>query len=67
MQGVAAGLAALQRFLEAGFDAFASMARPRILMEAIQLRETLWMARLFASADADCSSDLNKIWDSHCQ
>ncbi len=63
----AAGLDALQRFLEAGFDAFASMVRPRILMEAIQLRETLWMDRLFASGDADCSSDLNKIWDSHRQ
>jgi len=58
----AAGLDALQRFLEAGFDAFAYMARPHVLMEAIQMRETVWMDRLFASADTQCATDLNKIW-----
>lgn len=61
----AAGLDALQQFLEAGFDAFASMARPQSLMEAIRLRETAWLNRLFATTDTSCSVELNHIWRTH--
>ncbi len=48
----AAGLAALQLFLEAGFDTFASMAgkgsRAQFFLATIKERESAWIARLFS-------------------
>lgn len=58
----AAGLDALQQFLEAGFDAFASMARPQVLMEAIHARESDWLNKLYSSADAGSAAELDQIW-----
>lgn len=51
-----AGLSALQAFLEAGFDTFASLARsrdaaPRFLA-TIAERENAWITRLFDEAKA---------------
>ena len=44
----AAGLGALQAFLEAGFDAFGAMRGAREFLDAIQSRETALVERLFA-------------------
>jgi hypothetical protein len=57
----AAGLDALQAFLEAGFDAFGSMASPPVLMKAIEERESAWMDALFRQ-DSTRVTDLNRIW-----
>lgn len=58
----AAGLDALQGFLETGFDAFASMTRPAVLMTAIQDRESEWLDRLFTDPDGSCQDLLQRIW-----
>ena len=58
----AAGLDALQQFLEAGFDAFASMSEPRRLMDAIAQRESAWLERLFRDPDGSCATELDGIW-----
>lgn len=58
----AAGLDALQQFLEAGFDAFGSMSRPQVLMQAIQARESAWLAKLFEGPDDACTAELDQIW-----
>lgn len=58
----AAGLDALQQFLEAGFDAFASMKEPSRLMKAIHERESQWLTRLFGDVDRSCATELNRIW-----
>jgi hypothetical protein len=47
----AAGLSALQGFLEEGFDAFADLPDPRAFLDTIAARERRLMARLFAAAD----------------
>lgn len=58
----AAGLDALQQFLEAGFDAFGSMARPQVLMQAIQARESAWLEQLFSAPEVPCAAELSQIW-----
>lgn len=47
-----AGLSALQRFLESGFDSFAAMRNPDEFMHAIQIRERHWIDAFF---DTDMS------------
>lgn len=58
----AAGLEALQAFLEAGFDAFASMKDATFFMETIRDREQAWIARLFETGSDTCSESLTAIW-----
>lgn len=57
----AAGLGALQNFLEAGFDTFAQMAgqgnRARVFLDTIRERESGWIHRLFTPTP-DNESDL---------
>lgn len=43
----AAGLAALQAVLEAGFDAFTSMGQPHEFLNEVQQRETDWIGHFF--------------------
>ena len=61
----AAGLDALQLFLEAGFDTFADMARQRdsakAFLQIIRERESVWMEQLFAAPHASCVQALR-----HC-
>ena len=59
----AAGLDALQIFLESGFDAFGSMKTPTVLMQAIATRESAWIERLYRP-DAACLADLDRTWHS---
>lgn len=57
----AAGLASLQRFLEAGFDTFAAMARgegARTFLGIIEERETRLIADLFDSPLVACETQL---------
>jgi hypothetical protein len=58
----AAGLGALQNFLEAGFDTFAQMAdngsRTRIFLDTIRERESSWIHQLFTSTTAASEADL---------
>jgi hypothetical protein len=57
----AAGLASLQRFLEAGFDTFASMARgdgARAFLAIIAERETRLIADLFDAPAVACETQL---------
>lgn len=58
----AAGLESLQAFLEAGFDAFASMKDATFFMETIRDREQVWITRLFDTASDTCSQSLSAIW-----
>lgn len=58
----AAGLDALQQFLEVGFDAFASMKEPHRLMDAIAERESDWLWRLFDAPFRSCATELDQIW-----
>lgn len=55
----AAGLGALQQFLERGFSSFATMADPTVLMNAIADRETVWIHRLFDEDAIVCQHALN--------
>lgn len=48
----AAGLGALQAFLERGFEAFSHMGDAQGFLAAIEQRETRWMDRLFNDAQA---------------
>ncbi len=48
----AAGLSALQGFLEEGFGAFAELPDPRAFLDTIAARERALMARLFAAVGA---------------
>jgi len=48
-----AGFGALQDFLERGFEAFRKMGEPEVLLEAIRLRETALMHRLFEAHEGD--------------
>ncbi|PKO43271.1 MAG: hypothetical protein CVU30_08510 [Betaproteobacteria bacterium HGW-Betaproteobacteria-3] len=58
----AAGLAALQAFLEAGFDTFAVLARQpdgaRIFLDTIRTRESAWIDRLFDADFVACETQL---------
>lgn len=48
----AAGLGALQRVLEDGFDAFLSMGQADTFLNAIAVREDKWLGHLFKSPNA---------------
>ncbi len=47
----AAGLGALQRFLETGFDTFREMRGPQVLLDSISQRERALAAALFSGAN----------------
>jgi hypothetical protein len=55
----AAGLAALQRVLEEGFDAFKSMGTADAFLNAIATREGAWLDALF-DAPAIASAQLSQ-------
>jgi hypothetical protein len=55
----AAGLDALQRFLESGFDAFIALGEARPFLEAIAQRESRWIHALFDDDLTACSLALN--------
>ena len=60
----AAGLAALQRFFECGFDTFAAMARGHGAEEflgIIQARESALMALLFDADRVTCETELARV------
>ena len=60
----AAGLKALQRFLECGFDTFAAMARrggAEDFLGIIQVRESALMALLFDADLVACETELGRI------
>ena len=57
----AAGLSSLQRFLEAGFDAFADMRGADEFLELIRLRETEWIRSLFEDAPVACETKLTHL------
>lgn len=54
----AAGLAALQQFLEAGFDAFSSLGDARGFLAHIHERERHWIDRLFDEELPACAAAL---------
>lgn len=54
----AAGLAALQAFLERGFDAFATMGDADAFLAAIAERERSWIDFLFDAPEKSCSTAL---------
>ena len=54
----AAGLDALQHFLESGFDAFASLGDARHFLDTISARESRWIDTLFDGSVEDCSAAL---------
>lgn len=54
----AAGLDALQHFLESGFDAFAALGDARDFLDAINARESRWIAALFDDNETACSEAL---------
>jgi hypothetical protein len=60
---VAAGLAALQRFLETGFDTFAGMARGGHAPEFLRIigtRESAWIALLFDTPPVACETEVER-------
>ena len=54
----AAGLDSLQRFLEAGFDAFAGMAGADAFLQTVQQREAEWIRSLFDDDFVACATKL---------
>lgn len=56
----AAGLDALQHFLESGFDAFAALGEARPFLETIAQRESSWVDALFEEDLASCSRALGE-------
>lgn len=54
----AAGLDALQHFLESGFDAFAALGDARRFLDTISERESRWIDTLFDAPPEDCSRAL---------
>jgi hypothetical protein len=54
----AAGLDALQHFLESGFDAFASLGNARNFLDTISSRELQWISTLFDDSEAACTAAL---------
>lgn len=61
---MAAGLDALQRFLENGFDAFASMRDGDGFLGAIAQRERAWLELLFEGPLEDACLRLDREWAS---
>ena len=57
----AAGLASLQRFLEAGFDAFQTMHGADEFLKLIAVRETDWIQRLFEEDAVACETKLTAL------
>ncbi|QHE88740.1 hypothetical protein F9K07_03770 [Hydrogenophaga sp. BPS33] len=55
----AAGLDALQHFLESGFDAFASLGDARAFLDTIHERELRWIDLLFDASESDCRDALS--------
>ena len=54
----AAGLGALQQFLEQGFDAFALLGDARGFLQSIEERESSWLLLLDQGSEADASRQL---------
>lgn len=59
----AAGLEALQHFLESGFDAFAALGDARPFLDTIRQRETSWVRALFDDDLLSCSRSLSDELD----
>lgn len=57
----AAGLSALQTFLESGFDAFAGMRGADEFLKLIRLRETEWIRALFDDEAVTCETKLHHL------
>lgn len=57
----AAGLSSLQRFLEAGFDAFTAMGGADEFLGRVKQRETEWMGELFDSDAVACETKLAEL------
>ncbi len=58
----AAGLEALQQFLESGFDAFAALRDAQAFLGAIAQRERRWIDLLFDAPLTDACRALDKEW-----
>ena len=58
---LAAGLASLQRFLEAGFDAFQTMRGADEFLKLIAMREADWIERLFEEDAVACETKLTAL------
>ncbi len=56
----AAGLDALQHFLESGFDAFAALGEARPFLDTIRQRESDWVQALFDNDLTACSRALDQ-------
>lgn len=59
----AAGLPALQRFLETGFDTFAALAKTKAaeeFLDVVQARESAWLALLFDAPAVTCETELER-------
>lgn len=61
----AAGMSALQRFLEGGFDIFAGVARSRdgahAFLDTVRHREEAFLALLFEGAPVACETELQRL------
>jgi hypothetical protein len=57
----AAGLDALQQFLETGFDAFAQMGGAEEFLMLVRQRESEWIRALFDDGDVDCATKLSHL------
>lgn len=55
----AAGLDALQHFLESGFDAFVALGDAKNFLDTISARESQWIATLFDGSETSCSAALS--------
>ncbi len=61
----AAGLLSLQKFLEAGFDAFQTMRGSDEFLQLINARETEWIQRLFEEDAVACETRLSALLSSN--
>ena len=61
----AAGLGSLQKFLEAGFDAFQTMHGSDEFLKLIAVREADWIQRLFEEDAVACETKLNELLTGH--
>jgi len=55
-----AGLASLQQFLERGFAAFAAMGDAKSFLNAIECRESTWIADMFDMDPTSCAQQLDE-------
>ncbi len=62
MPATTAGLSALQRFLETGFDAFAEMNGPSEFLELVEKRELAWITALFEDDTVACETKLRQLF-----